>query len=128
MYRRDSFALKITDSNMLPQLSMSSTLSRLVIFTICRKCLVEIVVPRKFILFNLAKHLNGTLRYSDPVLVKLISSHIANTLCIGEGTRPRNTNCHHEKQTADTLSLLLQGTEISVAKEMNLLTEPLLQA
>ena len=29
MYRSDSFALKIADSDMLPQLSMSSTLSRL---------------------------------------------------------------------------------------------------
>ena len=88
MYRSDSFALRIADSDMLPQLSMSSTLSRLVIFTICRKCLVEIVVPLKLILFNLAKHLNGTLRYSDPVLAKLMSSHFANALCIGEETRP----------------------------------------
>ena len=74
MYQSDSFALKIADSDMLPQLSMSSTLSRLVIFTICRKCLVEIVVPRKLILFNLEKHLNGTLRpclhkVGDPGLV-----------------------------------------------------------
>ena len=128
MYGSDSFALKIADSDMLPQLSMSSTLSRLVIFTICRKCLVEIVVPRKLIIFNLEKHLNGTLRYSDPVLTKVLSSHLANALCIGEETRPRNTNGHHEKHTADTLSLLLQGTEISAAKEIDLLTEPLLQA
>lgn len=104
MYRSDSFALKIADSDMLPQLSMSSILSHLVIFTICRKCLVEIVVPHKLILFNLEKHLNGTLRYSDPVLAKVISSHLANALCIGEETRPRNTNCHHEKHTADTLT------------------------
>ena len=104
VYQSDSFALKIADSDMLPQLSMSSTLSRLVIFTICRKCLVEIVVPGKLIIFNLANHLNGTVRYSDPALAKLISSHLANALCIGEETRPRNTNCHHEKQTADTLT------------------------
>ena len=104
MYRSDSFALKIADSDMLPQLSMSSTVSSLVIFTICRKCLVEIVVPRKLILFNLEKHLNGTLRCCDPVLAKVISSHLANALCIVEETRPRNTNCHHEKHTADTLT------------------------
>lgn len=50
-----------------------------------------------------------------------------NAVCISEEARPQNTKCHCKKQTADTLSLLLQGTVIAAAKEMNLLMEPLLQ-
>ena len=103
-YRRESFALKIADSEIFTQFSISNTQSSLVTAATFRKSFVEIVVPLKLILFNLEKNLKGTFSYKAPVLAKLISLHLLNVLIISEVEVPQNTNCHHEKQTAETLT------------------------
>ena len=101
-YRKESFALEIADSEISAQLSMSRTLSRLAAFANFKKSFVEMVVPRRLMLVILVKNFKGTFLYKFPVLAKSIFSQLRKAVVIGEAQR--NTNCHHEKHTADTLT------------------------